>query len=123
MSYQDPIETNLLQLFAHSEYKRMVVYNFCFCYYFWGQHCCWTETRILATIFLFFISFHLPQLFCCLPSPHRCSGARAWWGGYGTTINIVPVNGLATLRQWRNRHFLLRRDKSWSSQTWVTYAG
>jgi len=34
MSYQDPIETNLLQLFAHSEYKRMVVYNFCFCYYF-----------------------------------------------------------------------------------------
>jgi len=39
MIYQDRLETNLLQLFAQTK-SRMVFCNFC--YYFWGQHCCWT---------------------------------------------------------------------------------
>jgi len=43
---------------------RMFVCNFC-CY-FWGQHCCWTETNIPVTICLFFVSFHYPQLFTAL---------------------------------------------------------
>jgi len=38
---------------------RMVFYTFC--YYFWGQHGCWTETNILVKNFLLFISFHFPQ--------------------------------------------------------------
>jgi len=41
------------------------------CCYFWGQHCCWTETNILVKNFLFFISSHFPQHFYC-PLPYRC---------------------------------------------------
>jgi len=40
----------------------MVVYHFC---YFWSQYSCWTETKILVTIYLLFISFHFPHLFYC----------------------------------------------------------
>ena len=36
---------------------------------FWGQYCCWTETKISATICLFFISFLFPQLLYCFPCP------------------------------------------------------
>ena len=45
---------------------RMVVYHFC--YYFWGQYCCWTETKILVTICLFFM-FPFPSTFLLLPCP------------------------------------------------------
>jgi len=40
---------------------RMVFYTLC--YYFWGQHSCWTETNILVKNFLFFVSLHFPQNF------------------------------------------------------------
>jgi len=46
MVYRGRIETNLLQLFAHPENSEMAFSNFC-CY-FWGQHCCCTETSILV---------------------------------------------------------------------------
>ena len=45
----------------------MIFYTLC--YYFWGQHCWWTETIITGNDFLFFISFHCPQLFYCSPCP------------------------------------------------------
>jgi len=45
---------------------RMVFYTLC--YYFWGQHCCWTETNILVKNVLVFISLHFPQYFYWLPA-------------------------------------------------------
>jgi len=39
MVYQDRIETNLLQLFAHPETSEWFFYNFWNC--FSSQHCCW----------------------------------------------------------------------------------
>jgi len=42
----------------------MIFYNFC--YYFWGQHCWWTETNIGND---FFLSFHFFQLFYYSPCP------------------------------------------------------
>ena len=50
---------------------RMVFYTLC--YYFWGHHCCWTETNILVNNFLFFISLHFPQYFYW-PLLYRCFG-------------------------------------------------
>jgi len=39
MIYQDRLETNLLQLFAHGEnWEWFSIIS----YYCWGQHCCWT---------------------------------------------------------------------------------
>jgi len=53
MIYQDLIETNLLQLFAHAENSE------CFSIFsviiFWGQHCCRTETSTIGNVFVFFI--------------------------------------------------------------------
>ena len=50
----------------------MVFYTLC--YYFWGQHCCLTETNILVKNFLFFVNLHFPQ---CLywPLPTAASAA------------------------------------------------
>jgi len=36
----------------------MIFYNFC--YYFWGQHCWWTETNIIGNNFFVFHKFPLP---------------------------------------------------------------
>ena len=47
-----------------------------FCYYFWGQYCCWTETKILVTICLLFISFLFHQLYTA--SPVLLLFWRAW---------------------------------------------
>jgi len=44
----------------------MVFYNFC--YYFWSQHRCWTETSIIGNDFCVFYKFALPSTFS-LPSP------------------------------------------------------
>jgi len=44
MVYQDRLETNLLQLFGNLENSEKIFYKFC--YYFWGQHCWWTEANI-----------------------------------------------------------------------------
>jgi len=50
---------------------RMVFYTLC--YYFWGQHCCLTETNILVKDFVFFVNLRFPQ---CLHwhLPYRCLG-------------------------------------------------
>jgi len=37
----------------------MVFYNFC--YYIWGQHCCWTEQAYWWIIFCFFRKFAFPS--------------------------------------------------------------
>ena len=51
----------------------MVFYHFC--YYFWGQHCCWTETSILITICLFFYKFPLPSTLLLPPFPTVIPGS------------------------------------------------
>jgi len=43
-----------------------------FYYHFWDQYCCWTETNILVTIFLF--KFPFPSTFLLLPIPYCCFG-------------------------------------------------
>jgi len=45
---------------------RIVLYNFCF--YFWGQHCCWPETSIIGNDLLA-LCFHCDQLFHWIPCP------------------------------------------------------
>jgi len=54
--YQDRIETFFEVMRPAREFGMV----FCiFCYYFWGQHCCWTETRITGNnFFCFFLSSH-----------------------------------------------------------------
>jgi len=46
------------------------------CYYFWGQHCCWTETGIIGDVFY---KFPLPST-PSFPLFFRCSGSlgRIW---------------------------------------------
>jgi len=52
---------------SYSPYKKVrMVFNH-FCYYVWGQYCCWTETKILVTICLFFLSFDFSQLLYSSP--------------------------------------------------------
>ena len=47
----------------------MVFYNFC--YYFWGQHCCWTETSI--RIGNRFCSLQVCIALNLFAAPYRCS--------------------------------------------------
>jgi len=63
---------------------RMVFYNFF--YYFWGQHCCWTETSMF---FCFFISFHCAQLFYCIPRPTAAPASLPM-----TTNVVVDISSL-----------------------------
>jgi len=65
MVYQDRLETNLLQLFRHSENSEW--FFIISVIIFWGQHCCWIETNVIGNDF--FISFHCPQLLYCSPFP------------------------------------------------------
>jgi len=53
---------------------RMVFYNFC--YFFRGQHCCWTETSIIGNDFAFY-KFPLRSTLLLHPLPYSCSGAPA----------------------------------------------
>jgi len=48
MVCQDRLEKYLLQLFHFQK-----IWNdfYHFCYYFWGQHCCWIETNIIGNDF------------------------------------------------------------------------
>jgi len=46
---------------------RMVFYTLC--HYFWGQHCCWTETNILVRNVLFFISLNFHWILLLTPAP------------------------------------------------------
>ena len=53
----------------------MVFYNFC--YYFWGQHCCWTKTSVIGNVFFAFYKFPLLSTLLLYPLPYRCSGVPA----------------------------------------------
>ena len=67
MVHQDWLETNLLQIFGHPRKFRMIFYKFC--YYFWGQHCWWTETNIFGNDFFVLYIFPLPSTVSLLPCP------------------------------------------------------
>ena len=56
---------------------RMIFYNFC--YYFWGQHCWWTETNIIGNDF--FYMFALPSTVLLLPLPYRTIARKFSIGG------------------------------------------
>jgi len=47
----------------------MVFYNFS--YYFWGRHCCCTETSIIGNDCFIFYKLHWPQLFYFRPCISR----------------------------------------------------
>ena len=54
------VETNLLQLFTHPQHSEWCSI---FCYYFWGQHFCLTETNILVKNFVFFVNLDFLNTF------------------------------------------------------------
>jgi len=66
MACQDRIETDLLQLFAHAETSEWfsIISGIIFEVSIVAE-----REQALATIFLFFIKLHCPQLFYCLPCP------------------------------------------------------
>jgi len=67
MVYKDRLEADLMHSATHTPKNfRIVFYNFC--YYFWGQHCCWIETSIIGNDFFVFWIFHCLQLFYCPPA-------------------------------------------------------
>jgi len=72
---------------------------FCnFCYYFWGQHCWWTETNVIGNVFFVFYKFPLPSTFLLPPLPYRCSSVPE----YACCVNKLRQNiGLQT---WIWRH-------------------
>ena len=63
--YQDHLETNLLQLFAHPENSDW--FSIIFAMIFEVNIVEEQKQAQLATIFLLFLSFHCPQLFYCPP--------------------------------------------------------
>ena len=73
--YQDRIHTDLLKLCAHAENSEwfsviFVIMVFCnFCYYFWGQNCCWTEKSITGNDFFVFHKFPLRSTILLPPCP------------------------------------------------------
>jgi len=62
---KDLVETNLLQLFTHPQHSEWFS---SLCYYFWGQHCCWTETNILVKNYLVFYKFAFPAILLLTPA-------------------------------------------------------
>ena len=50
----------------------MVFYTFC--YYFWGQHCCWTETSMIDKDFFALYKFPSPSTLLLPSLLYRCSG-------------------------------------------------
>jgi len=72
MVYQDRHKTKLFAAIPAPRKFRKIFYNFC--YYFWGQHCWWTETNIIGNDFFVIYKFPLPSTIFLLPLPYRCSG-------------------------------------------------
>ena len=107
--YQDRIETNLLLLFASRKF-RMVFYYFCF--YFWGQHCCWTETNILVTICLFLITFHCPQLFYCPPALPLFRRPCLKWFVQNSKVCALSLTTSVVMVDWvqKNQCALVKRN-------------
>jgi len=75
---------------------RMIFYNFC---YFWGQHCCWTETNIFIKIFLW-VSIALNSLTASpgsvLPSmwmsqSHKILQHKGRWQQYCSKKQLAEV--------------------------------
>jgi len=62
MVHQDRIETNLLQIFAHPEISEWfpVISGIIFEVIIVAEQ----KQAQIATIFLFFVNLHCPQLFC-----------------------------------------------------------
>jgi len=52
----------------------MIFYNFC--YYFWGQHCWWTETNIIGNDFCF---FYVSIALNCFTAPSALPLLRCPW--------------------------------------------
>jgi len=65
---------------------RMIFYNFC--YYFWDQHCWWTEKNISGNDFFIFYKFPLLSTVLLLPLPYRCSGVAE----YACCVNKLRQN-------------------------------
>ena len=89
MVYQDHLETNLLQLFAHPE--NSVCFSIIFVVIFEVDTV--AEKRILVTSFLFFICFQCPQFFYCLPFPVAYLGFPAPGGKLSFGAPTQPVHG------------------------------
>jgi len=65
--YQDRLGTVIAAFRAPRKF-RMIFYNFC--YYFWVQHCWWTETNIIGKGFFVFYKFPLPSTVLLLSLPY-----------------------------------------------------
>jgi len=60
---------------ANREARKYWVVFYTFCFYFWGQHWCWTETSITRNdLFCFSLRYHCHQHSPSLPLSYRCSG-------------------------------------------------
>jgi len=84
---------------------RMGFYNFY--YYFWGQHCSWTDKSIIGNEVFYFYGFHCPPLFQCPPAllllqypwiydfVHINKMCKIQ---YGSTVTWTPNQKMALLR-------------------------
>ena len=99
MVYQDRVETNFC---SYSRNKKIQNGFQSFLLLFWGQFCCWTETKISVTICLFFISFLFPQLLYCFPWPtvFRRVWKEAWVKKkHGCQQSASEINAPSKLRK------------------------
>ena len=105
MVYQDRLESNFIAAIRETRKFRIMFYNFC--YYFWDQHCWWTETNIICNDF--FVSFRCAQLFYCSPCPTAAPACL--------NMHVASTNFTKTLVCKREFDVILWRHKQFISST------
>jgi len=88
----------------------MIFYNFC--YYFWSQHCWWTETNTIDNDF--FVCFKFPFLSTAslLPLSYRCSGVPKY---ACCCVNKLHLNGVCKREYdvilWRHKQHISSNNR------------
>jgi len=92
---------------------RLSFYNFG--YYFFGQHCWWTETNLFGNDFFVFLSFHCPRSFTAPPalpllqSPWICAlcqqtSPKYWFANVNMTSYCDVKNSVYPITMTTTRH-------------------